>query len=77
MGFCNETLNVELLIKNNFDIQRTVRELFFSIGNNLSYDASSPTLATSASDSTNNHIGSNQIKEKKCKSLFSVDSSFD
>ncbi|KAI2804646.1 hypothetical protein BLOT_003634 [Blomia tropicalis] len=30
MGFCNETLNENLLIKNNFDIQATVRDLLQS-----------------------------------------------
>ena len=75
MGFCNESLNVELLIKNNFDIQRTVHELFFSIGNNL-FSGVSPEAAsqpaTSASPSANNSAGSS-LNGQKLESSFSVD----
>lgn len=89
MGFCNKKLNVELLIKNNLDIQRTVQELLSSIGNIVSLPATtsgtSAATATSASPVSNcsnnerttaTRSNSSQQKEKGklSKSCFSVDS---
>lgn len=63
MGFCNKKLNVELLIKNNLDIQRTVQELLSSIGNIVSSpgttsDTNSNNTATATSASPSPSTGS-------------------
>jgi len=52
MGFCNEKLNRELLLKNNFDIHCTVQDLFFSIGNNSFSPTTSPTKAPTATSAS-------------------------
>lgn len=81
MGFCNKKLNVELLIKNNLDIQRTVQELLSSIGNIVSLPATTSgtttnctATATSASPVSTSNSSQQKEKAKLSKSCFSVDS---